>query len=136
METNDSNRSLWRFIDGSASIPSVFSMLIAVTINNLEFSARLWGIGIIKRLSDQNDGVIILETLLLFPFTLALYRVLQMFFAAKEAVQKRATKRGRREGRESERERIKRVLATHGITPPPEIDCPPAEGVNADRPQR
>ena len=40
-----------------------------------------------------------------------------MWFAAKEAVEKRAMERGRRQ----ERERIKRALAERGITLPPEI---------------
>ena len=130
METNDGNRSLWRFIDGSASI--TFSMLIAVAINNCAYCAGIWGIGFLKSLSDREDGVIILATLLLFPTTVTLYGGLQMFFAAKEAVEKRAAERGRRE----ERERIKRVLVSRGITPPPEIDSPPADRSNADRPQR
>lgn len=123
MNTNDNNRSLWRFIDGSASI--TFSMLIAVAINNCAFCAEIWGIGFLKSLSDREDGVIILATLLLFPATVALYGVLQMFFAAKEAVEKRATERGRRvgrrEGRREERERIVKALADHGVTLPPEV---------------
>ncbi|MDE2788058.1 MAG: hypothetical protein OXL37_15535 [Chloroflexota bacterium] len=52
-----------------------------------------------------------------------------MWFAAKEAVEKRAIEKGRRQ----ERERIKRVLASRGITLPTEIisiifDEPDAEG--------
>ena len=64
-----------------------------------------------------------------------------MWFAAKEAVEKKAAERGRQEGiqegrqegRQEERERIKRVLASRGITPPPEIDSPPANGSDSDR---
>lgn len=123
MEADDSNRSLRRFIDGSASL--TVSMLIAVIINKCESCASLWGIGFLKRLSDQDDGVIILATLLLFPTTIALYGVLQMFFAAKEAVEKRATERGRRQGRQQgrqeERERISRALAEHGVALSPEL---------------
>ena len=130
METNDNNRSLWRFIDGSLSI--TVSMAIAVLISRCQSCAGIWGIGFLKELTEQDDGVIILATLLLFPTTLALYGVLQMWFAAKEAVEKRAAERGRRE----ERERIKRVLVSRGITPPPEIDSPQADRSNADRPQR
>ena len=56
-----------------------------------------------------------------------------MFFAAKEAVERRAKEKGRqegrneglqagiREGREAERERISRVLAEEGVTLTPEI---------------
>ena len=131
METSESNRSLWRFIDGSLSI--TVSMAIAVTISRCQSCAGLWGIGFLKELTDQDDGVIILATLLLFPTTLALYGVLQMWFAAKEAVEKRATERGRREGRregrqegrregrQEERERISKALVEHGVELPPEI---------------
>lgn len=38
-----------------------------------------------------------------------------MFFAAKEAVEKRAAKRGREEALKEERKRITRVLAEHGV---------------------
>ena len=135
MEPNESNRSLWRFIDGSLSI--TVSMALAVAISRCQSCAGLWGIGFLKELTQQDDGVIILGTLLLFPTTLALYGVLHMWFAAKEAVQKRATERGRREGRregrQEERERIKQVLVSRGITPPPEIDSPPADRSDADR---
>ena len=40
-----------------------------------------------------------------------------MWFAAKEAVEKRAMDRGRRQ----ERERIRKALAEHGVGLPPEI---------------
>lgn len=96
-------------------------MLVAVVISKCQACAGLWGIGFPKGLTEKNDGLIILGTLLLFPTTVALYGVLQMWFAAKEAVQKRAAERGRREGIQTERERIKRALASRGITPPPEI---------------
>jgi hypothetical protein len=123
METNGSNRSLWRFIDGSLSI--TVSMLFAVVVNSCQSCAGLWGIGFLKELTDKDDGVIILATLLLFPTTLALYGVLQMWFAAKEAVEKRAAERGRqkgrREGRQEERERISKTLAEHGVELPPEV---------------
>ena len=79
--------------------------------------------------------MIILGTLLLFPATIALYGVLQMWFAAKEAVEKRAMERGRQEGRQEERERISKALAERGI-PPPEIASILADGSDADRPQR
>ena len=107
-------------------------MLIAVTINNCQSCVGLWGIGSLKALTDKDDGVIILATLLLFPTTLALYGVLQMWFAAKETVERRAIERGRRQ----ERERIKRVLAERGIVPPPEIASVLADESEADRPQR
>ena len=109
-------------------------MAIAVAISYCQSCAGLWGLGFFKGLTEKDDGIIILGTLLLFPTTVTLYGVLQMWFAAKEAVEKRAMERGRRK----ERERIKRVLASRGITPPPEIasiifDEPESD---ADRPQR
>ena len=134
MEVNESNRALWRFIDGSASITA--SMLLAVIINGCRSCSGVWGIGHLKEVSDQEDGVIILATLLLFPSTLALYGVLQMFFAAKEAVEKRAVKRGIQQGRQEERERISRVLAEHGVELPPEVAIILSDGSGADRPPR
>ena len=131
METNGSNRSLWRFIDGSLAVS--VSMLIAVAISNCGFCTGLWGIGFLKGLTDLDDGVIILATLLLFPATLALYGVLQMWFAAKEAVEKRATERGRREGRQEERERISKTLAEHGVEIPPEVASILADESDANR---
>ena len=132
METNESNRSTWRFVDGSLAVTA--SMAIAVAISYCQSCTGLWGLGFFKGLTEKDDGVIILGTLLLFPSTVALYGVLQMWFAAKEAVQKRAAERARRE----ERARIKRALDSRGITPPPEIasiifDEPESD---ADRPQR
>ena len=119
MGPSESSRSLWRFIDGSLSI--TVSMALAVAISRCQSCAGLWGIGFLKELTEQDDGVIILGTLLLFPTTLTLYGVLQMWFAAKEAVEKRATERGRREGRQEERERISKALAELDVELPPEI---------------
>ena len=119
METRESNRSWWRFVDGSLSV--TVSMAIAVAISTCRSCLGVWGIGFLRGLTDKDDGVIILATLLLFPTTVALYGVLQMWFAAKEAVEKRATERGRREGRREERERISEVLAQHGVELPPEV---------------
>ncbi len=130
METNEGNRSTWRFVDGSLSVTA--SMAIAVAISYCQSCTGLWGIGFFKGLTEKDDGVIILGTLLLFPATVALYGVLQMWFAAKEAVEKRAMERGRRR----ERERIKKALAERGIIPPPEIASILANESDADRPQR
>lgn len=133
MGTNEGNRSTWRFVDGSLSVTA--SMATAVAISHCQSCAGLWGVGFFKGLTEKDDGVIILGTLLLFPATIALYGVLQMWFAAKEAVEKRAMERGRQEGRQEERERISKALAERGI-PPPEIASILADGSDADRPQR
>ena len=146
MGMNEGNRSTWRFVDGSLAVTA--SMAIAVAISYCQSCAGLWGIGFFKGLTEKDDGVIILGTLLLFPATVALYGVLQMWFAAKEAVEKRAIERGRREGRQEgrqegreegrqeERERISRALAELGIKPPPEIASILADESDAGRPQR
>ena len=96
-------------------------MATAVAISTCRSCSGVWGVGFFRDLTDKDDGVIILATLLLFPITVALYGVLQMWFAAKEAVEKRATERGRREGRREERERISKALAQHGVELPPEV---------------
>ncbi len=48
-----------------------------------------------------------------------------MFFAAKEAVERKARERGRQEGRQEgrleERKRISKVLEQHGVSLPPEL---------------
>ena len=44
-----------------------------------------------------------------------------MFFAAKEAVERKARERGRREGIEAERKRIVRILEAHGASISPEM---------------
>ena len=44
-----------------------------------------------------------------------------MFFAAKEAVARKARERGWQEGRQEERARISKVLEQHGVTLTPEL---------------
>ena len=107
-------------------------MAIAVAISYCRNCAGLLGIGFFKGLTEKDDGVIIMGTLLLFPATVALYGVLQMWFAAKEAVEKRAMERGRRQ----ERERIKRSLAERGITLPSEIASIIFDGPESDDKRR
>ena len=114
MPNNDDNRPLWRFFDGSVSVS--VSMLLAVSLNGCAFCDGLPVLGLLKGLTMQDDGVIIVATLLLFPTTVALYGGFQVFFAAKEAVEKRARERGRRE----ERERISKALERRGVPLTPE----------------
>ena len=116
-------------------------MLLATLISGCERCDRLPLLGILKRLTEWEDGVIIVATLLLFPTTLTLYGGAQVIFAAKEAVERRARKRGVQEGREEgleeglqagrpagrqealreERELISAVLAKHGVSPDLEL---------------
>ena len=91
------NRTLWRFFDGSSSISA--SMLVAVLINGCgDVCGELWGIRLLKGLTEQEAGVIILATLLLFPTTTVLYGGAKLIFAAKEAVEKKAEQKGRAQG--------------------------------------
>ncbi len=118
MENND-HRSTWRFIDGSVSIS--VSMLLAVLVDGCTLCSRLPVLTLLKNLTEREDGTIIVATLLLFPTTVALYGGFTVFFAAKEAVEKRAKEKGRQEGRQAERERINKVLAEAGVTLTPEL---------------
>ena len=59
-----------------------------------------------------------------------------MWFAAREAVEKRATQRGRREGRQEERDRISKALAEHGVELPPEIASILSNGRDPDQSPR
>jgi len=120
---------LWRFFDGSSAISA--SMLVAVLINGCgDVCDDLWGIRLLKGLTEQEAGVIILATLLLFPTTTVLYGGAKLIFAAKEAVEKKAEQKGRAqgleegqvkgrsEGRAEERKRIRAQLEQSGnLTP-------------------
>ena len=63
-----------------------------------------------------------------------------MWFAAREAVERRATQRGRREGlregRQEERDRITKALAEHGVELPPEIASMLSNGHDPDQSPR
>ena len=119
MADSDSNRSWWRFFDGSVSVSA--SMLLAVLIDSCALCDRLPLLGFLGELAEQDDGVIIVATLLLFPTTAALYGGAKVIFAAKEAVEKKAMERGRQEARREERARISKVLAEHGVSPDSEL---------------
>ena len=121
-ENHDGNRSIWRFFDGAVSIS--ISMLVAVLISDCALCGQLPALGWLKGLTEREDGIIIVATLLLFPTTAALYGGFKVFFAAKEAVEKRARAKGKAEGkaegRKEERERIRRELAEQGMPLTPE----------------
>ena len=129
---NPDSRLSWRIFDGSVSVS--VSMLLSVLISRCDACAGIPVIGFLKELTGQEDGIIIVATLLLFPTTAALYGVFRMFFAAKEAVEKKAMARGRqvgrqeghqegiKEGRKGERERIRKEFAEQGVTVTPEME--------------
>ena len=135
MRNNEGNWPAWRFFDGSISIS--LSMLLAVLLSDCASCDGLPLLGYLKMLTERDDGVIIVATLLLFPTTLTLYGGFIMFFAAKEFVERRAVERGRREGREEgrkegkyegrqegrreDRERIQREMAEFGVPLTPEL---------------
>ena len=136
MSANPDSRLSWRIFDGSVSVSA--SMLLSVIISRCDACAGIPVIGFLKELTSQEDGIIIVATLLLFPTTAALYGVFRMFFAAKEAVEKKAMARGRQEGikeghqvghqegikvgRKGERERIRKEFAEQGVTLTPEME--------------
>ena len=116
------SRAPWRTFDGSIAVS--FSMLLAALLKLWKGAAGWPLVGQLHQMTQWEDGVIIVATLLLFPTALALYGGFAMFFAAKEAVEKRAMERGRRvgrqEGREAERARISKTLAQYGVPLTPE----------------
>ena len=134
MENND-HRSIWRFFDGSVSIS--VSMLLAVLVDSCGLCARLPLLSLLASLTERENGIIIVATLLLFPTAAALYGGFTVFFAAKEAVERRAKEKGReegrqegrqeglqagiKEGRQAERERVNKVLAEAGVVLTPEL---------------
>jgi len=82
-----------------------------------------------KRLTEQEDGVIIAGMALLFPTALVFYLGVKMIFSAYrdykrwwEAYQEERLEQGREEGREAERARIKRELTESGLSLDPEIE--------------
>ncbi len=118
MDASAGRSPSWVLADGSASISA--SALIAVLINISPSLAGLWGLGFLHELTNKQDGVIIVASLLLFPSTFIIYGVARMIFAAKEAVEKKAMEKGR----QAERERIEReleALEKSGVQVPPEV---------------
>jgi hypothetical protein len=113
-ENHDGNRSTWRFFDGAVSIS--ISRLVAVLVTDCALCGQLPVLGWLKGLTEREDGIIIVNTRLLFPTTAALYGGFKVIFAAKESVEKRA----RAEGRKEERDRIRRELAAQGMPLTPE----------------
>ncbi len=116
------NTALWRFFDGAASVSA--SMLLSVAVNACAFCNGFPLLGYLASLTNREDGIIITATLLLFPTTAALYGVFKMFFAAKEAAERKARERrrqAREEGIREERKRIGRILQEQGVELTPEL---------------
>lgn len=84
--------------DGAASI-SLSALLAALSRGYISFHAV-----------EETDSVMLLASILLLPSTVIAFGVSSMVFAAYEFVQKRAERKGQKEGRQAERERIEREL--------------------------
>ena len=88
--------------DGAASI-SLSALLAALSRGYFSF-----------QVVQEADSVMLLASILLLPSTVIAFGVSSMVFAAYEFVQKRAERKGRREGlqegQQTESERIKREL--------------------------
>ena len=126
MEPETGRSPSWLMADGAASISA--SMLVAVLINVVPPFAGLWGLGFLHELTNKQDGMIVVATLLLLPTSFLVYGVSQVIFAAKEAVEKRAMEKGRKaglqEGEQAERERLRQgldALRKDGVDIPPEV---------------
>ena len=119
----EDNQTLWRFLDGSSSVSA--SMLLAVLINRCGVCGESWGIRWVKDLTEQEAGVIIVATMLVFPTTLLIYGGAKLVFAAKQAAdrklredRKRVREEGRTQGHTEERNRIREELERNGkLTP-------------------
>ena len=105
--------------DGAASVSA--SMLVSVLLSVIPSFAGWWGLGFLQELTNKQDGLIVVATLMLLPTSFAVYGVSQVIFAAKEAVERRAMEKGRRVGEQAERERIMRELEKSGVEIPPEV---------------
>ena len=131
---DNTTRRLWRIFDGSVSISA--SMLLAALLKAWTGVANLPGIGLLHQMTRWEDGVIIVATILLFPTAVALWGGSELFFLAKEHVEKRYEKKytergikigreegrklGIEEGRRLERERIRQEMQERGIDYNPE----------------
>ena len=113
------NALLWRFLDGAASVSA--SMLLAVALDGCGLCSGLPLLSYLNEMANREDGIIITATLLLFPTTATLYGVLRMFFAAKQAAERKARERGRKEGIKEEREQISKMLKEEGVSLSPEL---------------
>ena len=124
MERDESSVAPWRLFDGSIAL--TISMLLAALLKVWEDAVNWPVVGLLHQMTQWEDGVIIVATLLLFPTALTLYGGFRMFFAAKAAAERQARKRaelhreegrvlGVEEGVVKERERIMKVLEERGM---------------------
>ena len=115
----ETNRAWWRFFDGSVSVST--SMLVAVMISKCAQCDELPVISLLKALTNEDSGIIIVATMLLFPTTLMMYGGAKLIFAAKQAVEREARerlKKQRQEGIEEGRKQVRAELEKRGMLTP------------------
>ena len=117
MQRNIGSLAPWRLFDGSIAL--TISMLLAVLLRVWEGAVNWPVVGSLHRITQWEEGVIIVATLLLFPTALTLYGGFAMIFAAKQAVDNWAYQRTQKQLK-AERERIMRVLEERGMPLTPE----------------
>ena len=93
---DDINRGLLRIIDGTASVS--VSMLLAALLKVWTGAADWPVIGLLHQMTRWEDGVIIVATLLVLPTAVTLWGGAELFFLAREMVERRYRERGRKEG--------------------------------------
>ena len=71
-------------------------------------------------MSEQDAGLVVVATLLLFPTAVVVYGGLKVWFAAKEAVEKKARAKGRQEERVRVRQALTQELERLGLSVPEE----------------
>ena len=123
----DDNGAPWAFVEGSISVTA--SIIMADAIARCDRCGGWPIISYFKRLTEQEDGVIIAGMALLFPTALAIFLGGKMVFSAYREYKRwrdvaliEARDEGREEGREAERARIKRELTERGVSLDPETE--------------
>ena len=104
-DNQEGNRAWWRFFDGSVSVSA--SMLVAVLIRDCALCYNLPIVGLLKTLSVQEDGAIVVATLVLFPAAVVFYGGAKLIFAAKQAVERETRERLRKQREEGRAEGVK-----------------------------
>ena len=130
MMNSDGNRTTWRFLDGSISVSA--SILLANAVSKCESCSGLPVIGLIKRLTEQDDGVLIAGTALLFPVAVILYGGINMVFMAYAEYRRKRDARirereellekARNEAEEAFLERIRRMSRERNVSLTPEVE--------------
>ncbi len=130
MMNSDGNRTTWRFLDGSISVSA--SILLANAVSKCDSCGGLPVIGLIKRLTEQDDGVLIAGTALLFPVAVILYGGINMVFMAYAEYRRKRDARirereallekARNEGEEAFLERIRQMSRERNVSLTPEVE--------------